>query len=522
MISPHVSKKMLSFAIRGTPHRPSFRRLPGGPNSIVRMWSSLFLYITLAVYALLVVSTVTVVLLENRQPAKTIAWTIVIVMLPVVGLVIFYFFGQNIRKDRYISRKQYSQLTRWMLSDVQCLPPEACPPKYRPLVQLFDHTNRAVLTAARRMEGYSDGGHWLVALLREFAAARDTIHLETYIIDDDPVGRLVRDALADAARRGVAVRFIYDDVGCWHLRQRFFRPLLAAGAQVEPFLPVRFPSLTHKVNYRNHRKVCVIDNRVAFIGGMNLALRYVSRQGKVWRDMHVRLEGGAVADLQRLFLSDWLFVTGQHLPVHLPPDAPAAPTAGNVHEAHEATAHQPLLLQIVPSNPVSRYPEIMYGLTWIIQHAKHYLYIQTPYFMPPEPVLQALQTAAMSGVDVRLMVPQKPDAFWLRYINDSYFSVILKAGVRVFSYKAGFLHSKCAVADDDWCTVGSSNMDFRSFENNFEANAFIYGRDAALAVRATFMEDLAHCDEILPEAWEQRPYARRLLESYTRILAPLL
>lgn len=128
----------------------------------------------------------------------------------------------------------------------------------------------------------------------------------------------------------------------------------------------------------------------------------------------------------------------------------------------------------------------------------------------------------MSGVDVRLMVPQKPDAFWLRYINDSYFSVILKAGVRVFSYKAGFLHSKCAVADDDWCTVGSSNMDFRSFENNFEANAFIYGQDAALAVRATFMEDLAHCDEILPEAWEQRPYARRLLESYTRILAPLL
>ena len=486
------------------------------------MWSSLFLYIAAAFYALLVVSTVTVVLLENRQPAKTIAWTIVIVMLPVIGLVIFYFFGQNIRKERYISRKQYSLLTRRMLADVRCLPSSACPPKYRPLVQLFDHTNRAVLTAVRRMEGYNDGADWLVALLREFAAARETIHLETYIIEDDPVGRLVRDALADAARRGVAVRLIYDDVGCWHVKPRFFRPLAEAGAQVEPFLPVRFPSLTHKVNYRNHRKVCVIDDRVAFIGGMNLALRYVSRAKKVWRDVHVRIEGGAVADLQRLFLSDWLFVTGERLPDGVWKDHVRQQPEHAAEMRGEVTDGPPLLLQIVPSNPVSRYPEIMYGLTWIIQHARRYLYIQTPYFMPTEPVLQALQTAAMSGVDVRLMVPQKPDAFWLRYINDSYFSAVLQAGVRVFTYKAGFLHSKCAVADDDWCTVGSSNMDFRSFENNFEANAFIYGQEAALAMRATFMEDLAHCDEIILGNWKKRPYRRRLLESYTRILSPLL
>lgn len=493
------------------------------------MWTYLFLWMAVALYVVLVASTVTVVLLENRQPAKTIAWTIVLIMLPVLGLVIFYFFGQNIRKDRYIIRKQYSLLTRRMLAGVQQVPLGACPEKYRPLVQLFDHTNRSVLTAGKRIVGYTTGADWVMALLREFAAARETIHLETYIIEDDAVGRLVRDALADKAREGVTVRLIYDDVGCWHVRNRFFAPLIEAGARVEPFLPVRFPSLTHKVNYRNHRKICVVDNRVAFIGGMNLARRYVSRREKIWRDVHVRVEGGAVADLQRLFLSDWLFVTGENCykqaadaAVFRSQPAAAPEEMSPAQSLTESFVYPALLLQIVPSNPVSCYPEIMYGLTWIIQHARQYLYIQTPYFMPTEPILQALQTAAMSGVDVRLMVPLKPDAFWLRYINDSYFCAVLQAGVRVFTYKAGFLHSKCAVADNDWCTVGSSNMDFRSFENNFEANAFIYGEEAARVMRAVFMEDLKHCDEIYLSEWRQRPYCRRLLESYTRILSPLL
>lgn len=478
------------------------------------MWAYILFWVAVAVYVVLILSTVTVVLLENRQPAKTIAWTIVLVMLPVLGLVIFYFFGQNIRKERYISRRQYTLLTRRMLDNVRHLTVSDAPPRYEPLIRLFEHTNRAVLTAARGIEGYNTGGDWLRALLREVAAARETIHIETYIIEDDPVGRLVRDALMDRLRDGVTVRLIYDDVGCWNVPGSFFRPLIEAGAEVRPFLPVRFPSLTHKVNYRNHRKLCVIDSRVGFIGGMNLALRYVTRRGRPWRDFHLRVEGGAVADMQRLFLGDWCFVGGEKDVALQMPLASAA--------ADEGAAAGNTLLQIVPSNPVSRYPEIMYGLTWVIQHARRYLYIQTPYFMPTEPVLQALQTAAMSGVDVRLMVPERPDGFWLRWVNDSYFTVVLQAGIRIFTYRAGFLHSKCVVADDDWCTVGSSNMDFRSFENNFEANAFIYGEAAAHAVRDRFMADLEQCREVKLSQWRQRSYRRRLLESYTRILAPLL
>lgn len=481
------------------------------------MWSVITLWGLLLVYAVVVCSTVTVVLLENRQPAKTIAWTIVLVMLPVVGLIIFYFFGQNIRKERYISRRLYTQLTRRMLSHVHRIPHTEAPEKYAPIIRFFDRTNHAVLTAAHRIDGYNNGADWLVALLREIDTAQRSIHLMTYIIEDDAVGRLVRDALVDKAREGVKVRFLYDDVGCWNVPKSFFDVMSAAGIEVAAFLPVRFPSLTHKVNYRNHRKLCVFDGRTGFIGGMNLALRYVSRRERLWRDMHLRIEGGAVADLQRHFLADWFFVKGEEAE-NFVPEAPAALPDKSQSDA----APSDMLLQIVPSNPVSRYPEIMYGITWIIQHARRYLYIQTPYFIPTEPVVAALQTAAMSGVDVRLMVPRRCDSFWLRRVNDCYFAPMLEAGVRVFTYRDGFLHSKCAVADDDWCTVGSANMDFRSFENNFEANAFIYGHEAAAKVRDNFFADLSKCDEVRLEAWRKRSYWRRLRESYTRILSPLL
>lgn len=482
------------------------------------MWSTFFFYLSVAVYSVLIISTVTVVLLENRQPAKTIAWTVVLVMLPVVGLVAFYFFGQNVRKERHLVKRQYSYLTSRLLSALKGIPVETPPARYAPLIRLFEKSNLAVLAATIGVEGYKRGADWLTALLREIARAHHTIHIETYILADDAVGRLLRDALIDAARRGVSVRLLYDDVGSWDAKQRFFRPMEKAGVAVSPFLPVRFPRLTHKVNYRNHRKLCVIDSRVGFIGGMNFALRYVSRLCRPWCDLHLRLEGAGVADMQRLFLSDWYFVTeDEQVLKHTPLTCSADELSTPMPRGEEKN-----LLQIVPSSPISHFPEIMYGLTWVFQHARRYLYIQTPYFMPTEPVLQAMQTAAMSGVDVRLMLPTRPDGFWLRWVNDSYFSNVLEAGVRVFRYKRGFLHSKCAVVDDDWCTVGSSNMDFRSFENNFEANAFIYGETAAIAMRRNFEEDLADCEEVTLEAWSKRPYRRRFLESCTRIFAPLL
>ncbi len=477
------------------------------------MWTELFYLAALALYAVIVVSTVLVVVLENRQPDKTIAWILVITLLPAAGLVVFYFFGQNVRRQRLISRRTLRLLAQ------RAAPPgmpradaDDLPPRYAPLIGMLGRKGHALPSAANRLDVLPTGADFLAALLRDIASARRHIHIETYIIEADAVGNLLTDALIDAARRGVEVRLLYDDVGCWSVPETFFRRLAEGGVEAEAFMPVRFPSLARKVNYRNHRKICVVDGQKGYVGGMNFARRYVSRRDGVWRDLHLRIRGGGVAGLQRVFLADWCFATGREVAdsAYFPLPATTADIAPGA------------LLQVVQSSPFAHFPEIMYGLTWAIQHARRYLYLQTPYFIPNEPVVQALQTAAMSGVDVRLMVPSKPDSFWLRYANECHFAEMLAAGVRVFTYENGFLHSKLAVMDDDWCSVGSSNFDFRSFENNFEVNVFIYDVRTAQQLRGEFEKDMQHAQEITCEAWDESSQRNRLLESCTRIFSPLL
>lgn len=475
------------------------------------MWHFI-LWALLLIYILLIIMTTTVVLLENRTPAKTVAWIIVLVLLPVVGLVLFYFFGQNIRKERYIERRSYERLTREMLREADYCPPDLHQPKYGRLIHLNERGgHEAVLTAGNRLQLIDSGREWAGHLLRDFATARHHIHLETYIIEDDAVGHLIADALCDCARRGVKVRLLYDDVGCWNVKQAFFDRMAEGGIEVQPFLPVRFPGLTHRANYRNHRKVCIIDGHLGYIGGMNLAMRYMRETGNRWRDLHLRMEGTAVGGLQRIFTSDWYFMRTDLLsdPEYFPhPKSGIHPTGA--------------LVQIVAANPVARYPEVMYSLTWLVYNTRSYLYIQTPYFMPSDSVLQALQTAALSGIDVRVMVPEKPDAHLLRWGNDSYFEDALQAGIRLYIYKGGFLHSKAAVADGDWCTIGSTNMDARSFDNNFEANAFIYDVKMATALRDRFLADMEQCTEIRLQTWKKRPFYKKYLESATRIISPIL
>lgn len=476
------------------------------------MWFSFLTWSILVIYALLIITTTTVVLLENRQPAKTVAWIIVLVLLPVVGLIIFYFFGQNIRKERYIGRRSYERLTREMLKEANYCPPSLYQPKYERLIRFNERKNKAVLTAGNEVHLLTSGREWVLSLLHEFARARHHIHLQTYIIEDDAVGRLIADALTDCARRGVEVRLLYDDVGCWNVPRRFFDRLAAEGIHVRPFLPVRFPSLTHRANYRNHRKLCVIDGTTGYVGGMNLAMRYMNEGNIPWRDMHLCIRGEAVGGLQRIFTADWCFTCNELLS-----EACYFPTS-----PHSEVCRRGALIQIIAATPVAHYPEIMYGLTWIIQNCSRYLYIQTPYFMPSDTVLQALQTAALSGVDVRIMIPEKPDSRLLRWGNDSYFEDALRAGIRLYVFRGGFLHAKCAVADDDWCTVGSTNMDSRSFDNNFEANAFIYDRAVAESVRDGFLRDMEHCRAVDLAQWRKRPIYKKYLESITRIFSPIL
>ena len=483
-------------------------------------------------YWLIMTLAVVHVVMDNRQPAKTMAWVLVILFVPVVGFVLYLFFGVNTRRERMVSQRSLDQLSkRSMLGFVEQQNLQL-PERHLPLIDLYINQNFSLPFKDNDLQLLCDGEEFFPSLFQAIGAARDHIHIDLYIIEDDPLGMLVSDMLIDKARQGVEVRLIYDDVGCWNVRHRFFERMREEGIEVVPFLAVRFPSFTSKVNYRNHRKLIIIDGRVGFIGGMNIALRYYNKGTSPWRDLMVRVEGTGVYALQRAFLIDWYFVDRTLISSrkYYPNVNDNVNDNDNVNARHSTlnaqrstlNAQRSTLIQIVTSGPVSPYPEIMQGYVHAISSAKHTIMMETPYFLPTEPVLFALKMAALRGVDVRLIVPLRSDARFVEWASRSYLREVAEAGVRVWLYADGFLHSKFMVVDDSLCTCGSTNIDFRSFENNFESNIIIYDAAMASRFRDVFLSDQHHARQLsdVPERLHP-PFLKRLLESLTRLLAPL-
>ena len=470
-------------------------------------WTIILLYI------IVVAASVVAVLMDNRPPSKTVAWVLVLTFLPVAGIVLYFFFGQNTRRNRLISQRSVNQIAKRSMLEFVEQKDLHIPDSYRTLMQLFTNQNLSLPFKDNEVAIYTSGYDFFPALLAAIGAARHHIHLDTYIFEDDPLGRLVADALMDKAREGVEVRVIYDDVGCWQVSSRFFERMREAGVDVHAFMPVKFPAFTSKVNYRNHRKLCVIDGATAFIGGMNIARRYVSgRRSRPWRDTHLRLRGGAVYAVQRAFLEDWYFVDRTLITsrAYYPPLSATAP-------------RNDCLAQVVTSSPVALWPDIMQGYVRILLEARRYVYIETPYFLPTEPVLFAMRTAAIAGVDIRLMVPRHADARLVELAGMSYVRKVLEAGVVVCFYEDGFNHSKLLVCDDELCTCGSSNVDFRSFENNFEANIFFYDHDMAMRMKQVFIDDLRHCTIVSNvDDMPRGSFLHRLLQSLVRLVSPLM
>ena len=470
-----------------------------------------WLNIIYIIYKIIVILAVIHVILDNRQPAKTMAWTMVIYFVPVVGIVFYLFFGINTRKERYVSDRSMNQLTKRSMLEFAEQQDLQLPEKHKPLIDLFINQNLSLPFKDNQVDILTDGYQFIHHLLADIRLAQNHIHIDMYIIADDALGELIADALIDKAREGIEVRLIYDDVGCWNVKHRFFERMREEGIEVRSFMPVRFPSFTSKVNYRNHRKIIVIDGKVGFIGGMNIALRYVQGTGKQsWRDTMLRVRGGAVYALQRSFLMDWYFVDRTLL------------SDRKYYPNNISGESNNCLAQVVTSAPVTPYPEIMQGYVRIITGAKNYLYLETPYFLPNESVLFALKTAAMAGVDVRVICPRQSDARFVEWASRSYLREVMEAGVKVMLYETGFLHSKLMVCDDMVSTCGSTNVDFRSFDNNFEANIFFYDQDLALRIKDVFLED--ETQSVLlkdtPE-WTNRKILTRLWESLTRMLSPL-
>lgn len=463
-------------------------------------------------YGLVVVIVMLKVLMDNRQPSKTMAWILVLWFLPLLGILLYFFFGQNTRKEKFISQSSLDQLTKRAMTSFAEQRDLRLPKSHQPLMQLFKNQNMALPFKDNEVEIFTDGYGFFPALLREIGRARHHIHIDIFIFNDDELGRLLADALMDKARAGVEVRLIYDDVGCWHVRNRFFERMREAGIDVHAFMPVKFPAFTSKVNYRNHRKLIIIDGQVGFIGGMNFATRYVKGTGRQpWRDTHLLVRGGAVYGIQRAFLVDWYFVDRTLVTNRRYYPEPARFIENNC------------LAQVVTSSPISPWPDIMQGYVRVLLEAKRYVYMQSPYFMPTEPILFAMRTAALTGVDVRLMIPMRGDSRIVEWASISYVMETLEAGVKVYLYQGGFNHSKLLVSDDCISTCGSTNVDFRSFEHDFESNIFFYDEGMALRFKRIFLADQQSSvliDEVRRVVG--RTFFRRLWESLLRLLSPLL
>jgi cardiolipin synthase len=470
------------------------------------------------------VITISFVIVRNhtkRDPIRTMMWIIVLYFLPVLGLISYIFFGQNYRKTKIFSRKALKdmkyldRLTRQqvlMLRKSEIF--EDYPEKtgFKNIMTLLLNNSKALITEINSIEMYHTGTKTFEAIKDALLSAKDHIHMEFYIIEDDKIGNEIKEILIRKAKEGVSVRVIYDDVGSWGLSRRFISEIRKANGKIKPFMKVRLPFLSSKLNYRNHRKILVVDGKVAFMGGINIADRYITG-GKFgyWADTHMKIEGESVQALQAIFMVDWYFVSKEILL--------------RKHKLYfpDYSVNKRTLIQIVTSGPDSDWASIMQAYFSIINSAKHHIYITTPYFTPNEGVLTAIKTASLSGVDVRLMLPAKNDSHLVYWSTLSYLSELMEAGVKVYLYDKGFNHSKFITADGHLSAVGSANIDMRSFEHNFEVMAIIYDEQITKQLEKTFQIDIQNNSHpVNPEKWENRPWHKHAEEGIARLLTPLL
>ena len=449
------------------------------------------------------------VVLDNRNPIRTLAWIMVLLFLPFLGLLLYFFFGRNTKKQKYINRRSMSQIQQrshlYYRSQSGVVPPA----HYSHLVTYIENTAAAYLMAGSEVRVIGSTACFVEELLAAIADAKEHIHLQFYIFENDELGTRVRDALAAKAREGVEVRVIYDSVGCWSVPRAFFEEIRFAGGQVEAFLQVRFPVLGDRLNYRNHRKVVVIDGRVGFVGGCNLADRYIkgTAQGG-WRDTMLALCGNAVHGLQTSFLIDWYFANNS--------------LVSGKRYFPQSNLRGDAMVQVAQSNPVGSNRVIMSALIMLIGAAREYVYIQTPYLALTDSMILAMRNAAISGVDVRLMIPMRSDSRLADYASYSYLGTLLDAGVKVFLYNGGMLHCKTVVSDDVVSSVGSANFDFRSFYYNFEVSALVYDSAVARDMKNLFAADEKNAVLLTMRSYTARPFVRRCLESAARLFSPIL
>ena len=464
-------------------------------------------------YTAFVVVVVLSVIADRREPVKTLAWIMLITLFPIGGVVLFFMFGRNHRKGRIFMQKELfdNQLLGKICGDQLRELPKcddlADPDKS--LIRLMLNNSHAALTLHNRVEILNNGDNCFPRMFGDMARAKHFIHIEFFGIESGKLFEQMFEVLKERAANGVEVRVIYDSVGGRVLWNKDIKRMREAGIEVRSFMPVFFTRFSSLANYRNHRKIVVVDGKVGYTGGMNIADRYVDGvRGGIWRDTHIRIEGEAVAMLQTVFVADWAFVTDG-----ITLDQPRYFPTSDVREVCP--------MQIATSGPDSPYASIKHSYFAAIGQARRYIYISTPYLMPDNAILTALQIAALSGVDVRIMIPIKGDNVIVAWAGYSYIDVLMEAGVKVYLYRKGFNHSKFIAIDDELCTIGSANLDYRSFNDDFEVQALIYDNSVTCSLRDDFLKDLEESEPMTPEKWQNRSRLSKLMEPLARLLAPL-
>ncbi len=467
----------------------------------------------------------TIVFFERKTPAATWAWLLVLFFLPVVGFVLYVFLGQNYRKKKmfHIKSETDQRLTEIIEMEKQELQTRDIPviaglPKvFQRMVLMLLENNSAVLSAKNDVTIYTDGKEKFTALLSAIRGARDHVHLEYYIWRNDKLSDELRTALTERAKAGISVKLLCDGLGCARLPRDFFSELERAGGQVAFFFPSRIRAINLRSNFRNHRKIAVIDGSTCFVGGFNIGDEYLGIVNKwgYWRDAAVRITGYAALASQLRFFLDWNYAAKARQLDFEPRYFPDVPESFG-----HASSGVPV--QIVSGGPDTYWNPIKESYLKLINCATETVYLQTPYFIPDESVRDALRIAALSGIDVRVMIPNRPDHPFVYWASLSFVGQLLDSGVRAYCYDNGFLHAKTIVADETAASVGSANWDVRSFALNFETNALMYDSECARALKRAFLDDLELCTEITPETYANRSVAVKLKESVSRLFSTLL
>lgn len=462
---------------------------------------------------------IVIVFFEHRDPKSVWAWLLLLFLLPGVGFVFYLLLGMDMNKRKMFRAKELEDNLGEIIREQRdrlksgAMEENGDIREYRDLVMYNMETADAVFFADNDIDVFTDGDEKFDALAQDLEQAEHFIHLQYYIIRNDVVFRRIAEVLRKKAAEGVEVRVLFDGMGCRSVRSTFWKSLREAGIRTAEFFPAFLGRLQLRVNYRNHRKIVVIDNRVAYVGGFNIGKEYVGLSERFghWRDTHLRITGSGVLGLQMRFILDWNYAAGDNLLQDKRFLAGAFPGQRDFCG-----------LQIISSGPDNSLEQIRDNYIRLITKAKERIFIQTPYFIPDEAMLTALLIAVRSGVEVNLMIPCMPDHPFVYWATCSYTGQLVNAGANCYTYDNGFLHSKGVIVDGKVFCYGTANMDIRSFALNFEVNAVVYNKKKAEEMERIFREDLKYCTQITKDSYAARPLKIRLKEQMCRLLSPLL